>query len=79
MEARIFMSTRDLERLEVLNRIKEKSLKQSIAAQILDIRPRQVRRLLRRLDAKGPKGLVSKRVGAPSNNRVSKELKKGII
>ncbi len=73
------MSTRDLERLEVLNRIKEKSLKQSIAAQILDIRPRQVRRLLRRLDAEGSKGLVSKRVGAPSNNRVSKELKKGII
>jgi hypothetical protein len=31
MEARIFMSTRDLERLEVLIRIKEKRLKQSIA------------------------------------------------
>ena len=79
MEARIFMSTRDLERLEVLNRIKEKRLRQSIAAQILDISPRQVRRLLRRLDAEGPKGLVSKRVGAPSNNQLSKELKDRIL
>jgi len=73
------MSTRDLERLEVLIRIKEKRLRQSIAAQILDISPRQVRRLLRRLDAEGPKGLVSKRVGAPSNNQLSREAKRQVL
>ena len=70
---------RDLERLEVLKRIKEKRLKQFTAAQILNISPRQVRRLLRRLDAEGPKGLISKRVGVPSNNQLSCEAKKQIL
>jgi hypothetical protein len=44
MMVRMFMVTRDLEQLEVLNRIKEKHLKKSIAAQILDISLRLVRR-----------------------------------
>jgi len=79
MEERITMSLKDIERLEVLNRIKEKPLKQSKGAQILDIIPRQVRRLLCRLKDQEPKGIVSKRVGAPSNNQLEAEAKDRIL
>ena len=79
MEERITMSLKDIERLEILNGIKEKRLKQVNGAQILDISPRQVRRLLRRLKDEGPKGIVSRRVGAPSNNQLAAEAKGRIL
>lgn len=65
MEERITMILKNIKRLEVLNRIREKPLKQGDGAKILDITPRQIRRLLCKLKDEGPKGIVSKRVGAP--------------
>jgi len=79
MEERITMSLKDIERLDVLNRIKEKPLKQSEGAQIFDITPKQVRRSLCRLKNEGPKGIVSKKVGAPSNNQLESEAKDRIL
>jgi hypothetical protein len=73
------MNTRDLERLEILNRIRDKRLKQLKGAQILGISPRHVRRLLQRLIMEGPKGIISKKVGVPSNNQLSQEAKKQIL
>lgn len=64
------MSINELSRFEVLIQVKNRQLKKSGAAKILGISPRQVRRLLRRLDSEGPKGLVSRKIGAPSSNRV---------
>lgn len=59
------MSTKDLNRLEVLTKAKDGLLKQVMAAQTLDLSPRLVRRLLQRLEAEGPRGVVSRKVGAP--------------
>jgi transposase len=64
------MSKREITRLEVMQRLKDKRLTQKEAAQILGISTRQVKRLFRAYKAQGTQGLVSKRRGKPSNNRL---------
>jgi hypothetical protein len=74
MKERIPMSEKDLKRFKILTEVKDGKLKQSKAAKILGITPRQVRRQVRRLlcalRARGPKGLISKKVGRRSNNQL---------
>ncbi len=50
------MSQKELNRLEILSRVREKRMTQSKAAEILGLGVRQVRRLLRALEADGPCG-----------------------
>ena len=64
------MSQRDLTRLEVIQRVKRKTLKQRQAAELLSISVRQVKRLYKTYQANGAAGLISKRRGQPSNNRL---------
>jgi transposase len=64
------MSNREITRLEIMQRIKEKRLTQKEAAGMLGISTRQVKRLWRAYRKKGAQGLVSKRRGKPSNNRL---------
>jgi transposase len=64
------MSKRELTRIEVMQRLKDKRMKQKGAAQLLGISTRQVKRLWQAYCQKGAKGLVSQRRGKPSNNRL---------
>ena len=50
------MSEKDLKRFKILTEVRDGKLKQSKAAKILGITPRQIRRLLCALRARGPKG-----------------------
>lgn len=70
MDELLTMSKRELTRVEVMQRLKEKRLTQKEAGQLLKISTRQVKRLWRAYRAKGAKGLVSGRRGRPSNNRL---------
>jgi transposase len=67
------MSQRELTRLEVIQRVKRKTLKQRQAAELLSISVRQVKRLCKAYQASGAAGLISKRRGQPSNNRLSEK------
>jgi DNA-binding Lrp family transcriptional regulator len=78
MEERIYMSTKDLDRLEILTDVQERRLKQSKAAQILGISARQLRRALRRLKAEGAKGVISRKVGVKGNRHLS-QVKKAFV
>jgi transposase len=69
------MSTKELSRLEVMQRLAEKRMTQREAASILGVTSRQVKRLLRAYRQSGAKGLVSKRRGKPSNNRLAEATK----
>jgi transposase len=62
------MSQRELTRLEVIQRVKRKTLKQRQAAELLSITVRQVKRLCKAYQANGAAGLISRRRGRPSNN-----------
>src|SRR5262249_34595556 len=64
------MSQRELTRLEVIQRVKRKTLKQRQAAELLSISVRQVKRLCKAYQTRGAAGLISKRLGQPSNNRL---------
>jgi transposase len=67
------MSNREITRLEVMQRLKDKRLRQYEASQMLGISVRHVRRLFRAYKAHGAVGLISKRRGKPSHNQLDPE------
>jgi len=73
------MSKKELSRIEVMERLEKKTLKQQEAAKILGISIRQVKRLMRAYRQTGAAGLVSKRRGKPSNNQLKGEVKQQAI
>jgi transposase len=73
------MSQKELTRLEVIQRIEKKTLKQKEAAKMLGKSVRHVKRLLRAYRQSGAEGLVSKRRGKPSNNQLNEGVKQQAI
>lgn len=64
------MSHKEVQRLQVLNRLQHEGLTQSQAAQQLGVSTRQVKRLVRQVREHGPQALVSRRRGQRSNRRI---------
>jgi transposase len=73
------MSTEELGRLEVMERLQEKRMKQQTAAEILGVSIRQVKRLLRAYRREGAAGLVSKQRGKPSHHQLERETERAAI
>src|ERR671921_1581948 len=67
----IAISERDLQRIEVLSKVVEHRMTIVSAAHVLALSPRQVRRLLERLQSGGAAAIRHKARGRPSNNRIS--------
>jgi transposase len=70
MEETIPMSSKEISRLEVMQRLKDKRLGQKEAAQLLGLSVRQVKRLWKSYRKEAAKGLVSKKRGRVSNNHL---------
>ena len=70
------MSGKELNRLEVMQRLSEKRMSQKEAGVILSLSMRQVKRLLKAYRKRGAMGLVSKHRGRKGNNRLSDEVKR---
>ncbi len=70
----ITMAMRELNRLKVIQAVIDGILKPSRAAEQLGLTDRQIRRLVNRVRAEGPSGIVSKRRGKPSNHRLSPDI-----
>ena len=70
------MSMKEVNRLEVMQQVDGKRLKQKAAAELLGMSERQVKRLLRSYRQGGASGLISKRRGRPSNNQLAEETKR---
>ena len=66
---RIEMSQHERDRLRVMGSVMEGKRKGVEAARLLQITDRQVRRIRRRLEEEGDKGIVHRLRGRPSNNR----------
>jgi transposase len=73
------MSTRELERLEVLGRVVERRLTQWKAADQLGLSLRHVERLCRAFRANGAAGLVSRQRGHRSNRRLAAALREQVV
>jgi len=67
------MSSKEISKLEVMQRLKEKSLSQRAAAEMLNVSVRQVKRMFKSYREKGAAGLVSQRRGRVSNHRLGEE------
>ena len=78
-EQLISMTSKELTRLEIIQKVKNKALKQSQAAEYLDLSLVQVKRLCKRYQEEGPKGLISKKRGSKGNHRLPDRLKQKAI
>ena len=76
MDKILQMSIKELDRLEVMQKLEEKRMRQKEAARILGLSIRQVKRLLKSYRCDGAQGLVSKRRGCKSNNHLSEGTRK---
>lgn len=70
------MSTKEISRLEVMQKLLEKRMSQKEAGTILHLSTRQIKRLLRKYKKQGAVGLTSKHRGRKSNHQLSEEVKK---
>jgi len=69
MEGRILMSTKELQRIAVLERVARGEMTMKSAAEMIVMSPRQCRRLVRRFENSGAAGLAHKLCGRPSNRQ----------
>ena len=76
METLLSMSTKELSRLEVIQRLSRKQMSQKEAGEILHLCRRQIKRLLKRYRKEGAAGLISKHRGHKAANRLSESMKK---
>ena len=70
------MSTKEISRLEVMQKLVEKRLSQKEAGRILHLGVRQIKRLLKTYRKEGVVGLISKHRGRKGNNCLKAEVKK---
>jgi transposase len=76
MDKLLQMSTKELSRLEVMQRLSQKRMSPKEAGTILGLSMRQIKRVLRAYREHGAAGLVSKHRGRKANNRLSEEVKR---
>ena len=70
-EETISMSQREVKRLQVIQGVLEGRVRQRQAAVVLEVSPRQIRRLVQRVRADGAAGLCHRSRGQPSNRRIA--------
>jgi len=75
MNGHLTLSMKELDRLQLMNRVAERRLTQRHAAELLRLSERQVRRLFRAYQKEGAQGLVSRKRGRPSHRRLAVETK----
>lgn len=69
------MSEKELDRVLVLRNVQDGCISKVKAAKVLGLSERQVRRLLKKLEANGPVGIISNKRGKPSNRAISIDIK----
>jgi len=79
MEILLKMSSKEINRLEAMQKLSEKRISQKEAGIILGLSTRQVKRLLKNYRKQGASGLLSKHRGRKSNNCLTEEVKKKAV
>ena len=79
MEETIEMSPKEITRLEVMQRLKDKRLRQKEAAHLLGLSVRQVKRLWKNYRKQAARGLVSKKRGQVSNNHLDAGVVQAVL
>lgn len=70
----ITLSTREIERLRIINKVIDKDMTQVKASEILGISDRQIRNIIQKIKEKGVKGIRHGNRGRESPHKMAKEL-----
>jgi len=74
MKERLNMSGKDIDKLMVIRNVLDRRYRQTEAAEMLNLSDRQVRRLCTRVREEGPRGILHRLRGFPSNHHLDLEL-----
>jgi len=75
----ISMSQTELQRLHIIRDVIDRKLRQTSAAEVLDLSTRQIRRISRRVIAEGDRGIIHRSRGKASNRKFSDEFKDKVV
>jgi len=75
----IMASQEELRRFHVIQKVLEGGLKQVKAAELLSLSCRHIRRVVKRVEQEGARGVVHRSRGRPSNRKVADQLKEKVI
>jgi hypothetical protein len=75
----IMVRQKELKRLHVIHKVIEEKLTQEEAALFTSLSPRQIRRIVKRIQEEGDEGIRHRSRGRPSNRRLPHSLKDRII
>ena len=70
----ITLSTREIERLRIINKVMDKDMTQVKASEILGISDRQIRNIIQKIKEKGAKGIRHGNRRRESPHKMAKEL-----
>jgi molybdenum-dependent DNA-binding transcriptional regulator ModE len=73
------MKPREIKRLHLIHQALDRKISQKQAAQVAGLSPRQMRRLMKRVEAEGDRGIVHRRRGKPSNRRIAAKTKQKVL
>jgi transposase len=79
MQGHLTMSTTEIDRLQILQKIMEHRMTQAAAAHALGLSYRQVKRLMARFRRQGAAGLVSRKRGKQGNRRLPAIYKEHVL
>lgn len=71
----ISMTNKELNKLEIIRKVLDKRISQVQASDILSVTTRQIRRICKRYQKEGPKGLIFRKRGAVGNHKLPYEIK----
>ncbi len=74
MSGVIIMPEKDLEKIKIMQFLLNKQMTQGQAAKILNITERQVPNVFKKYQEFGNKGVISKKIGKPTNHQLSENV-----
>ena len=73
------MKPREIKRLHLIRQALEEKISQKQAAEVAGLSPRQMRRLMKRVETEGDRGIVHRRRGQPWNRRIADTIKQKVL
>jgi transposase len=73
------MKPREIKRLHLIYQALGRKISQKQAAEVAGLSPRQMRRLMKRVEAEGDWGILHRRRGQPSNRRIADQTKQKVL
>ena len=71
----LMMKPREIKRLHLIHLAMEKKISQQQAAEVAGLSTRQMRRLMKRIQQEGDRGILHRQRGKPSNRRLAERIK----